>query len=155
MVARGDLGVENPIEEVPVIQKRIIFKCNLKAVPVITATQMLESMVENATPTRAEVTDVANAIFDGTDAVMLSEETAVGKYPQECVRVLHRVALNAERASQGSDLGLLTLEAKMLPMFRVPPQSTWRAMLVLSSCLRLLRMAGWRQNSRASNRKRQ
>jgi pyruvate kinase len=96
MVARGDLGVENPIEEVPVIQKRIIFKCNLKAVPVITATQMLESMVENATPTRAEVTDVANAIFDGTDAVMLSEETAVGKYPQECVRVVHRVALNTE-----------------------------------------------------------
>jgi pyruvate kinase len=96
MVARGDLGVENPIEQVPIIQKRIIFKCNAKAVPVITATQMLESMVENASPTRAEVTDVANAIFDGTDAVMLSEETAVGKYPQECVRVLHRVALNAE-----------------------------------------------------------
>jgi pyruvate kinase len=96
MVARGDLGVENPIEEVPIIQKRIIFKCNAKAVPVITATQMLESMVENASPTRAEVTDVANAIFDGTDAVMLSEETAVGKYPQECVHVLHRVALNAE-----------------------------------------------------------
>jgi pyruvate kinase len=96
MVARGDLGVENPIEEVPLIQKRIIFKCNQKAMPVITATQMLESMVENASPTRAEVTDVANAIFDGTDAVMLSEETAVGKYPQECVRVLHKIALNTE-----------------------------------------------------------
>ena len=96
MVARGDRGVENPIEEVPIIQKRIIALCNSRSVPVITATQMLESMVENASPTRAEVTDVANAILDGTDAVMLSEETAVGKYPQECVRVLHRVALNAE-----------------------------------------------------------
>jgi pyruvate kinase len=96
MVARGDMGVENPIEEVPELQKSIISKCRSKGVPVITATQMLESMVDNATPTRAEVTDVANAILDGTDAVMLSEETAVGKYPVECVEVLNRVALKAE-----------------------------------------------------------
>jgi pyruvate kinase len=96
MVARGDMGVENPIEEVPELQKLIISKCRSRGVPVITATQMLESMVDNASPTRAEVTDVANAIFDGTDAVMLSEETAVGKYPVECVEVMNRVALKAE-----------------------------------------------------------
>ncbi len=92
MVARGDMGMENPIEEVPELQKSIVSKCRSKGVPVITPTQMLESMVDIASPTRAEVTDVANAILDGTDAVMLSEETAVGKYPVECVAVLNRVA---------------------------------------------------------------
>ena len=97
MVARGDLGVENPIERVPLIQKRVISTCNAFAVPVITATQMLESMVNNPSPTRAEVTDIANAIFDGTDALMLSEETAVGHYPVECVNILSRVALTTER----------------------------------------------------------
>jgi len=96
MVARGDLGVENPIEEVPEIQKSIIALCRSKGVPVITATQMLESMVSNTSPTRAEVTDVANAILDGTDAVMLSEETAIGQHPVECVDVMSRVALKAE-----------------------------------------------------------
>lgn len=102
MVARGDLGVENPIEEVPIIQKLIISHCNRMAVPVITATQMLESMVNNSRPTRAEVTDIATAIFDGTDAVMLSEETAVGKHPVECVNVLHRVSLTAEEKMLGN-----------------------------------------------------
>jgi pyruvate kinase len=101
MVARGDLGVENPIEEVPEMQKSIIAYCRSKGVPVITATQMLESMVINARPTRAEVTDVANAILDGTDAVMLSEETAVGQHPVECVGVMNRVALKAEERMLG------------------------------------------------------
>ncbi len=96
MVARGDLGVENPLQRVPELQKHIISTCSASGVPVITATQMLESMVNNPSPTRAEVTDVANAIFDGTDAVMLSEETAVGKYPVECVKMLNEVSLNAE-----------------------------------------------------------
>jgi pyruvate kinase len=98
MVARGDLGIEMEVEDVPVIQKRLIKKANAAGKPVVTATQMLESMVSNATPTRAEVTDIANAIIDGTDAVMLSEETAVGKYPFEAVNVMRKVASVTEKS---------------------------------------------------------
>lgn len=96
MVARGDLGVELPLEEIPILQKQFIYKCRCVGKPVIVATQMLESMKDNCRPTRAEVSDVANAIMDGTDAVMLSAETSTGKYPVKAVEMMNRIALKVE-----------------------------------------------------------
>ena len=98
MVARGDLGIECPMEELPIIQRRIVKKCIRAGKPVIIATQLLESMITNRLPTRAEITDVANAVFEQADALMLTAETAMGRYPVECVEVLNRVSLRIERS---------------------------------------------------------
>ena len=96
MVARGDLGMETPLERIPTVQKRLIRKANTIGKPVITATQMLRSMVDHTQPTRAEVTDIVNAIYDGTDAIMLSEETASGRFPVESVQMMAKIAQAAE-----------------------------------------------------------
>src|SRR5882724_6972705 len=98
MVARGDLGIEVPMEELPIIQRRIVKSCIRLGKPVVVATHLLESMIKNRVPTRAEITDVANAVFEQADAIMLSGETSIGQYPVECVEVLNRVALRIERS---------------------------------------------------------
>ncbi|MCA9580016.1 MAG: pyruvate kinase, partial [Myxococcales bacterium] len=106
MIARGDLGVEIPLEDLPVIQRHLVQSCARIGRPVIVATHLLESMIQNPMPTRAEVTDVSNAIYEQADAIMLSGETAAGKYPEKCVQVLDRIARRIEKES---GLGFHTL----------------------------------------------
>ncbi|WP_457742456.1 pyruvate kinase [Thermococcus sp.] len=123
MIARGDLGVEIPIEKLPIVQKKLIKRANQVGKPAITATQMLESMTQEKLPTRAEVTDVANAILDGTDSVMLSEETAVGKYPVESVRMMAKIAKTTE-AYRDSHWTSRTVEWKMEEWKSSPKRGT-------------------------------
>jgi pyruvate kinase len=114
MVARGDLGVEAPVENIPLEQKKIISVANFYKKPVITATQMLLSMVENVSPTRAEVTDISNAIFDGTDAVMLSEETAIGKHPVEAVEYMSKIIRATEKSRMFNNISEFSRNAEDL-----------------------------------------
>jgi pyruvate kinase len=140
MVARGDLGVEYPAERVPILQKRIIERANAREVLVITATQMLETMVSSATPTRAEASDVANAIFDGTDAVMLSAETAVGRFPDKAVATMARIASEADefvgtkRAPRRSDGTALVSPTHALahPAFQAAREIRARALVIFT-----------------------
>jgi pyruvate kinase len=134
MIARGDLGIECPMEELPIIQRRIVKRCLRIGKPVIVATHMLESMIENPVPTRAEITDVANAVFEQADAIMLSGETSTGRYPVECVKVFDRVARRIERsggAGYGQDAILEDLRQKTVASAVVLANSLTRAKIVV------------------------
>ena len=144
MVARGDLGVEIPADQVPHIQKKIIHKCNRKCKPVVTATQMLDSMIRNQRPTRAEAGDVANAIYDGSDAIMLSGETAMGKYPVEAVRMMAKIAETTEAHLDYSNLQKLNKKQRKKDIsMAVGFASVSTAEILKASCLVVPTMTGY------------
>jgi pyruvate kinase len=147
MVARGDLGIECAYEELPIIQRRMVKKCILKGVPVIVATHMLESMIENPAPTRAEITDVANAVFEQADAIMLSGETSTGKYPVECVEMMDKIARRIERSGGAGYAELAELDSDQAKMMKsacvMTDQLEARALVVFTRTGNSARCAAW------------
>lgn len=147
MVARGDLGIECPYEELPIIQRRIVKACVIAGTPVIVATHMLESMIDNPSPTRAEITDVSNAVFEQCDAIMLSGETSVGKYPFKCLEVMDRIAARVERsggANYSDHAHMDTKGAKMLKSAVVMAREVMAdALIVFTRSGGMARNAAW------------
>ena len=147
MVARGDLGIECPYEELPIIQRRIVKNCIIHGKPVIVATHMLESMIENPSPTRAEITDVSNAVFEEADAIMLSGETSVGKYPTECIAIMDRIARRVERsggANYSERAEMDSLGAKMVKSACVMAKEVnAEALVVFTRSGKMARNAAW------------
>lgn len=147
MVARGDLGIEVPFEELPIIQRRIVKACVVRGKPVIVATHMLESMIENPSPTRAEITDVANAVFEQADAIMLSGETSVGSYPVKCIEIMDRIARRIERSGGAnySDKAVMdSVGAKMVKSANVMSLEVGaEALIVFTRSGNMARNAAW------------
>ncbi len=147
MVARGDLGIECPYEELPIIQRRMVKQCIRKGKPVIVATHMLESMIENPSPTRAEITDVANAVFEQADAIMLSGETSTGKYPVQCIELMDRIARRIERSGGAGYSELAELDSKQAKLMKaacvMTDQLGARALVIFTRSGRTARHAAW------------
>ncbi|MCO5045487.1 MAG: pyruvate kinase [Kiritimatiellae bacterium] len=147
MVARGDLGMECPFEELPIIQRRVVKQCITRGKPVIVATHMLESMIESPSPTRAEITDVSNAVYEQADAIMLSGETSVGRYPVKCVEIMDRIALRTERSGGANyaDLARMdSLGAKMVKSaFVLAKEVSADALIVFTRKGSMARNAAW------------
>lgn len=147
MVARGDLGIECPYEELPIIQRRVVKDCVVAGRPVIVATHMLESMIDNPSPTRAEITDVSNAVFEQCDAIMLSGETSVGKYPLKCLEIMDRIAARVERsggANYAMDASMDTKGAKMLKAATIMAEElNAAALIVFTRTGGMARNAAW------------
>jgi len=147
MVARGDLGIEIPFEELPIVQRRIVKNCIIHGKPVIVATHMLESMIENPSPTRAEITDVSNAVFEQADAIMLSGETSVGHYPVKCIEIMDRIARRVERSGGAGYAGLAQMDslgAKMVKSACVmASEVNAEALVVFTRTGTMARNAAW------------
>jgi pyruvate kinase len=149
MVARGDLGIEVPFEELPIIQRRIVKQCLIRGRPVIVATHMLESMIENPSPTRAEITDVSNAVYEQCDAIMLSGETSVGSYPVKCIEIMDRIARRVERSGGANYAELARMNSEGAKMAKgaavMAKEVSAEALMVFTHAGSMARNAAWQR----------